>query len=725
MADETASHPDDLHRRIDALPPDRRRLLSRRLAELGKAGRQPLPLLPREAGVNRLPAATNQERLYFHQQVRPESPAYVVPVALRLTGELSEDALREALAGLVRRHEPLRTGFEVTGAEGLVQVVRDADEVSVPLTVESVPRDEVPGRLAELAAVPFDLERPPLIRTALWKVRDGGEAAQSREGAASWILALTAHHAVLDGWSLGILVQELIALYAAASEGRPPALTPPTVQFADFAAWERRQAELPEAARHEAYWRESLAGARVPVLPVGARPRPDGRTARDRAVPVAVSPDLTSLLTRLGQSAEATPFMVLLAAFALVLERWSGQSDLLLCTATAGRPRPEVERVVGFFARTVPLRLTVDPAGTFDDLLAHTRGRCVEAYAHQELPLHRIVAAAGEESGGRPLRPTVMVALRDVPMGSIRLPGVSAEVIELPSPDTEFDLSLDLHPTSEGGVAGWLHHSGDLFARETAEHLVAAFLEALEAVAGGGGVPLAGLAGPAGPLAAYASGPGSDRHLLEVRGALVDVDEVTAALREQPGVEEAVVLARSDEDGGHELLAYVTGPVAVGDALRRFLADRLPGPMVPDHITALDAFPRTAGGRLDRGALPVPARARSRDAVVHTPPSGELERILADIWQQTLDVDAPGRDDDFFHLGGHSLLATLMVSQVRELFRVELPLHFFIEAPTIASLADLVRAQARLGGADADRIAEIVRRVQRMQADEVAAELRA
>ncbi|WP_338498111.1 condensation domain-containing protein [Streptomyces sp. SJL17-4] len=724
MADETASHPDDLHRRIDALSPDRRRLLSRRLAELGKAGRQPLPLLPREAGINRLPAATNQERLYFHQQMRPESSAYVVPVALRLTGDLNEDALREALAALVRRHEPLRTGFEVTSADGLVQVVRDSDEVSVPLTVEDVPEDEVPGRLAELAAIPFDLERPPLIRTALWKVRDGGDAAGPREGAASWVMALTAHHAVLDGWSLGILVQELIALYAAASEGRPPVLAPPAVQFADFAAWERRQAELPQAARHAAYWRESLTGARVPVLPVGALPRPDGRAARDRAVPVAVSPDLTSVLTRLGQSAEATPFMVLLSAFALVLERWSGQSDLLLCTATAGRPRPEVERVVGFFARTVPLRLTVDPVGTFDDLLAHTRGRCVDAYAHQELPLHRIVGAAGEETGGRPLRPTVMVALRDVPMGSIRLPGVSAEVVELPSPDTEFDLSLDLHPTAEGGVSGWLHYSGELFARETAEHVVAAFLEVLGALTGGGDAPLTGLAGPAGPLAAYAAAHATDRHLLEVRGALVDVDEVTAALREQPGVEEAVVLARSDDDGGHELLAYVTGAIAGGEALRRLLADRLPGPMVPDHITALDAFPRTAGGRLDRGALPVPARVRSHDVAVHTPPSGELERILADIWQQTLDVEAPGRDDDFFRLGGHSLLATLMVSQVRELFRVELPLHFFIEAPTIASLADLVRERARLGGADADRIAEIIRKVQGMRADEVAAELR-
>lgn len=724
MADETASHPDDLHRRIDALSPDRRRLLSRRLAELGKAGRQPLPLLPREAGINRLPAATNQQRLYFHQQVRPESSAYVVPVALRLTGDLSKDALREALAALVRRHEPLRTGFEVTSADGLVQVVRGADEVFVPLTVESVPEDEVPGRLAELAAIPFDLERPPLIRTALWKMRDDGEAAESREGAVSWVMALMAHHAVLDGWSLGILVQELIALYAAASEGRPPALTSPAVQFADFAAWECRQTELPEAARHAAYWRESLAGARVPVLPVGAHPRPDGRAAHDRAVPVAVSPDLTSVLTRLGQSAEATPFMVLLSAFALVLERWSGQSDLLLCTATAGRPRPEVERVVGFFARTVPLRLTVDPAGTFDDLLAHTRGRCVDAYAHQELPLHRIVGATEEATGGRPLRPTVMVALRDVPMGSIRLAGVSAEVIELPSPDTEFDLSLDLHPTSEGGVSGWLHYSGELFARETAEHVVAAFLEVLGALTGSGGTPLTELAGPAGPHAAYASAHEADRHLLEVRGALVDVDEVTAALWELPGVEEAVVLARSHEDGGHELLAYVTGAITGGEALRRLLADRLPGPMVPDHITALDALPRTAGGRLDRGALPVPARARSHDAAVHTPPSGELERILADIWQQTLDVEAPGRNDDFFRLGGHSLLATLMVSQVRELFRVELPLHFFIEAPTIASLADLVREEARIGGADADRIAEIIRRVQKMEADEVAAELR-
>ncbi|WP_151482124.1 condensation domain-containing protein [Streptomyces albicerus] len=734
MVDEAASEPDALHRRIHALSPERRLLLGRRLAELQKADRQPLPRLRREAGINRLPATPGQERLFFHQQLRPESPAYVLPVALRLTGALREDVLRDALASLVRRHEPLRTGFEVAATDGLVQVVRDADEMSVPLAVESVTAGEVPTRLAELAGQPFDLSSPPLIRIALWEVPDDGQGDEGEDPAGVWILALTAHHAVLDGWSLGILIEDLVALYGAAAEGRAPELAPLGVQFADFAAWERQQAEDPETERHVAYWRESLADARAPALPVGGHRRPDRGAGGCHAVPVAVSPALTAVLTRLGQSAEATPFMVLLSAFALVLERWSGQSDLLVCTATAGRSRPELERLVGFFARTVPLRLTVDPTGTFDELLARTRSRCLDAYAHESLPLHRILTAAdAEQTGGRLMRLTVMISMRDVPMGRTRLPGVSANVLELPSGGTDFDLSLDLHPNPEGGVSGWLHYSGELFARETVERVAAAFLDVLEAVgslAGNGSAPLSELPGPREPISRYAPAPGdpAERQRLVVHGALVDVDEVTAALRKQPGVGDAVVLARSHEDGGHRLLAYVTGSrpgtVPAGDSLRRRLAECLPPPMVPDHVTALDSFPLTAGGRLDRGALPVPDQARTRHAGAYAPPSGELEQVLADVWGRTLDVEDPGRDDDFFRLGGHSLLATLMVSRVRELFRVELPLHFFVEAPTIASLAALVREQARLDGADADRIAGLVRRVQQMSADAVEAELR-
>jgi hypothetical protein len=701
MTKEAPADAQALRRRIDALPPERRRLLERRLAELGRAARRPIPRLPRSAGDNRFPSTADQERLFFQQQLRPGSAAYVLAVALRLTGAVREHALHEALATLVRRHEPLRTGFRAVADEGLIQVVRET--APLPYTVETVRAADLPELLSRFAGQPFDLSEPPLMRAALWRLADGNGD--------TWTLALAAHHLIMDGWSLGVLLDDLGAALTDVYAGRDPDPAPLPVQFADFAAWERDREASPEAVRQLAYWRRALAGARSAVLPVTADPRPDPGSSG--SVPVSVPPALTAALTRVTLASEATPFMALLSALAVVLWRWTGQADLTLCTATAGRPKPELERLVGFFANTVPLRVRLDTASTFADLLATVRAECVRAYANQDVPLHRILAEAeGGSPAHRVMRLPVMVALRDVPVGPVRLPGLAAEILDMPQGEPDFELSLDLFPRPDGGLSGRLGYAPALFARETAERIAAALLDVLGTVA----IDPSKALGALPPADSFLRG--AHGRQVVVGGHLVDPDEVASALRALPDVDDALVLAQTTDEGDHRLLGYLTGAQADDSPdiglLLIGLTETLPAPLIPEHLIPLKAFPLTASGLIDRGALPVPESARSRPSGAYEPPIGALERVLADIWARALDIDPPGRADDFFRLGGHSLLATLMVSQIRELFRVELPLHFFVEAPTIESLADLIRARVMADGNNAERIAELVLRVQGM-----------
>ncbi|HTG35054.1 MAG TPA: amino acid adenylation domain-containing protein [Thermoanaerobaculia bacterium] len=423
---------------------------------------------PRDGG---LPLSFSQTRLWFLDRLAPGSATYTLPFALRLSGELSPATLAAVLGEVVRRHEALRTTFAERGGEP-VQVIAPAGRWLLPLTdlggLPAEAREAEARRLAETAAArPFDLERGPLFRAVLLRL-----------GAAEHLLLLEIHHIVADGWSLGVLVEEITALYGAVLAGAESPLPKLPIQYADFAVWQRSWLQGEERLRQLAYWRDRLAGSPAILELPSDRPRPAVPARPVGRVTTVFSPDLSRQLKRFAQAREASLFMLLLAGFQALLGRLTGQRDIPIGSPVANRNQPEIEPLIGFFVNLLVLRgdLAGDPS--FRDLLARVRQATLEAYAHQDLPFELLVEELRPQRhlSASPLF-QVMFALQNAPMGSMDLPGLSFAPLEVEPSFTRFDLELNASE-SEGSLVVSFIYSAELFDRATVQRL-AGFLEAL------------------------------------------------------------------------------------------------------------------------------------------------------------------------------------------------------------------------------------------------------
>ncbi|HEV3052085.1 MAG TPA: condensation domain-containing protein, partial [Longimicrobium sp.] len=333
---------------VDKLSPERRALLQKILRQRTGPAHEPAAIRPREGG-GPAPLSFAQERLWFIDRLEPGSATYNIPVAQRLGGVLDQAALERALGEIVRRHEALRTTF--TEADGSpVQVIAPFGEFALPVEDlsglgEADREAAVKRRTGEEVRRGFDLSAGPLFRAALLRLSEEDH-----------VLLLTMHHIVSDGWSIGVLFRELSALYEAYREGRGSPLPELAVQYADYAVWQREQLAGEALERQLAYWRERLAGApELLELPTD-HPRPAVQTYRGAAVPVALPLELLERLQSLARSEEATLYMVLLAAFQVLLSKYSGSDDIVVGSPIAGRTRKEMEELIGFFVNTLVLR---------------------------------------------------------------------------------------------------------------------------------------------------------------------------------------------------------------------------------------------------------------------------------------------------------------------------------------------------------------------------------
>ncbi|HEY2739130.1 MAG TPA: condensation domain-containing protein, partial [Thermoanaerobaculia bacterium] len=432
----------------------------------GASAAQP-PIVPVPRDGADLPLSFAQQRLWFIDQLESGS-LYNVSVALRASGELSIDVLSRVFAEVVRRHEVLRTVFRGVGGGGsrVRQVILPPGGFAVPLVDLSgvaVPeRDAAAARgLAAEAERPFDLEHGPLLRVRVWRL-----------GAAEHLVLVALHHIAGDGWSMGVLVREVAALYRAFSQGEPSPLADLPVQYADFAVWQRSWLSGEVLARELAYWREHLAGI-PPVLDLPFdRPRPLVQSLRGRMLSVAFDRELSEALAALALRHRATLFMVLTAAFQGLLARTSGAAEHCLGTPIAGRTRRETEDLIGFFVNTLVLRGDLSGDPSFADHLAAVRREALAAYAHQDLPFEKLVSELSPE---RSLAHTplfqVMLALQNAPVGPLDLPGVRFEPLVLESSFARFDLTLSLTETA-AGLAGFIEYDVALFDRVTIERLM-------------------------------------------------------------------------------------------------------------------------------------------------------------------------------------------------------------------------------------------------------------
>ncbi|MEU8367815.1 non-ribosomal peptide synthetase/MFS transporter [Micromonospora tulbaghiae] len=453
----------------------RQALIARRLR-----ARQTAPaarITPRPSGAE-VPLSYAQERVWFMDQLAPGEAAYHIAVPLRVRGPLDVDALRAALTGLAERHESQRTRFPAD-ADGRPTVVV-ADTADVPLTVVDAPDEAAAQALVDAAAAePFDLANGPLLRALLIRLT-----------AEDHVLFLAQHHIVGDGWSVDVLLRDLITLYRG---GEPPALP---IQYGDFAVWEAQELDGPQARAHVDYWKQRLAGITPLELPLD-RPRPATQTYRGDFVEFQLDPAATEALNTLTRDSGGTLFMTLLAAYQVLLARHSGQDDFAIGASVAGRSAPELENLVGMFINMLPLRADLGDDPTFTELLERTRRTVLDGFEHAEVPFAKVVHELGlpRDVSRSPVFQAMFV-LQNYEMG--RFTGVSRtdEVtfswtpMELQA--TRFDFELHAVETVDG-LWGKLVFNTDLFDRVSVERMAQRWTALLDAVVAAPDTPVSRL----------------------------------------------------------------------------------------------------------------------------------------------------------------------------------------------------------------------------------------
>ncbi|MFJ6674976.1 amino acid adenylation domain-containing protein [Actinosynnema sp. NPDC091369] len=574
-------------------------------AALPERDSAPIARVPR---ITPLPLSSAQRRLFSLDGTAEQNTA----VGVRLTGPLDVARLERALDALARRHDALRTTFDVVGDEP-VQVV--APHGTIPLRVLPA-RDGEPDAADLGLDEPFDLRRGPLSRAVL-----------SPLGPDRHLLVLVQHHIVTDGWSVQVLLEELAELYAGGQPGEP------AVQYPDFTVWDRARPQ-----GDPAYWRARLDGIEALDLPTD-RPRPPLRTTSGAVLRRPLPADLVRRLAGVGRAHDATLFMTLTAAVQVLLSARARQRDVAVGTVSSGRDRADLERAVGFFVRTLVLRSWVDPDLPFTAFLDQVRDTALEAFAHDDVPFDRVVEELrpDPDPGRTPLVQAVVALhqplLRDPAFGEL-----TAAEHDLPRPVARFDLVVEFWPRGDD-LALTVEYNTDLFDAATIESLSDDLEALLRLVVDDPDRPLRGLA----PL------DFAPDDAVRVRGFRVDPAEVERAIRRHHEVTDAVVKAV-----GRRLVAYVTPPVGAA-ALQGFLGQVLPAHAVPTTVVGLD--------HLDRDALPEPPEERTE--VRYVAPRTPVEAVLADVFAEVLGAARVGVRDNFFALGGDSILGIQVVTRAR------------------------------------------------------------
>jgi amino acid adenylation domain-containing protein/FkbM family methyltransferase len=447
------------------------RLIESRIAGGLQHDELPIEAVPRDGD---LPLSFAQQRLWLMDQIEPGIPIYNIHVPVRLTAELDVVALKRTVDELLRRHEVLRTTF-VLKDEGPVQVIAPPRPTFMPIIdLSQIDEQRREGELLRIAhdeaALPFNLANGPLMRVRLLRL-----------GPQEHALLFTLHHIVGDGWSMSVLVKEVAALYSGFSQGSPVKLPELTIQYADFAHWQRRRLEGGVLEGLVAYWKDQLRDLPSMDLP-SDRPRPPALSFRGGRQRIILSEGLTAAIKSLSVQEGATLFMTLLAAFQALLHRYSGQEDIVVGSNIAGRNRKEIEGLIGFFVNNLVLRTDLSGNLTFRQLLGRVRDVCLNAYAHQDMPFDLLVEELQPDRSlsHNPLF-QVMFNLQNVPASNLELPGLTLTSLNVHTQTSRFDLTLNMWDAKQM-IVGSLEYSTDLFNDGTITRMLDYFQMLLEEV---------------------------------------------------------------------------------------------------------------------------------------------------------------------------------------------------------------------------------------------------
>jgi amino acid adenylation domain-containing protein len=473
--------------RIADLSPEKRQIL------LEKLNRQPKKIIPttiqpQNRSSDRFPLSFAQARLWFLDRLQPGNTFYNIPVALRLQGRLDVTALKQTLQEIIRRHEILRTNFVTVDGQPVQKILPPPTSNTAILSIVDLrahlkQEREIERLAIQEAEFPFDLSNDALIRFRLLQI-----------GETEHIFLCTMHHIISDGWSLDVLVNEIVALYKAFSSGKPSPLPKLPIQYADFAVWQRQWLTGDVLDSQLAYWKQQLKQA-PPLLELPTdKPRPPQQSFRGAMRSLLLPKPLTEALKTLSREEDVTLFMTLLAAFKTLLYRYTGQTDIVVGSPIANRNRMEIEGLIGFFVNTLVFRSQFSEILTFRELLAQIRQITLEAYTHQDLPFEKLVEELQLERN-LSYNPVfqVIFQLQNTPSSDIELPDLTISNVEVAGQSTQFDLSLYVAEVAEG-LQSAIEYSTDLFDRDTIARMLGHLQILLESIVANPETPLCNLA---------------------------------------------------------------------------------------------------------------------------------------------------------------------------------------------------------------------------------------
>ncbi|CAM8788431.1 non-ribosomal peptide synthetase [Burkholderia pseudomallei] len=433
----------------------------------------PIPLAPRDG---RIALSLAQQRLWFLTQLEGVSEAYHMSGAVRLDGPLNREVLQRALNRIVMRHEALRTCFAREEGEPIQVIQPHADLTMSYHDLREAEQSEQRAKdLSQAhASAPFDLSRDLPVRVLLLQLADEAHVVQ-----------VVMHHIASDGWSVGVFLQELSALYGSfiAEQDDPLALLP--LQYADYAAWQRRWLASGQLEKQGAFWQTNLSGAPTLLELPTDRPRPPKQSHAGASVEVKLGAALSERVKRLSQRHGVTPYMTLLSSWAAVLSRLSGQEEVVIGSPVAGRNRTEVEALIGFFVNTLALRLDLSSEPTVGELLKRTKAQVLSAQAHQDLPFDQVVERVKPpRSTAHPPLFQVMFVWQNMPAGELTIPGLTIRAVETPLQTAQFELTLSLQEAGDD-IVGHLNYASALFDESTVRRYVTYWCRLLEGMTAG------------------------------------------------------------------------------------------------------------------------------------------------------------------------------------------------------------------------------------------------
>jgi hypothetical protein len=619
---------------VNNLTAEQSELLSLLLREEGiDASRAPIL---RRGPSQPAPLSFTQQRVWFLRQMLADSPFDNLPMAFHVKGRLDAQAVSRSLQEIARRHEILRTSCRMEDGQP-VQRLHDPLELELQVTdLRAMPPAE---RLAEalrkatgVTQRQIELGEQIPIRSALWRLDEE-----------EWLLLILLHQFVSDGWSARLFLREFSANYPACLRGEACPLSEPAIQYADYAAWQHGWLQSDELERQLAYWKKRLEGAPVRLnLPVRSQSRVASVAGATHSF--KLQRELSDQLRELGRREGATLFSTLLTGFKALLHRYAEESDVVVATAISNRNRPDIEQMIGSFANYLMLRTQCGDNPTFRELIERVRGVVMDAFAHQELPLEKLIEASQDEPGRYPLLQVFFVLRDDTPAANLTVPGLQFSDVHVPLGAATLDLSLDMTDT-EGELSGAFSYKTELFETETIVRMAEDFAKVLEWAVRNPDQRLSSL-----PLARP-----------EQAENWGEPERIERALLGHESIKAAKVEMHADQLGEQRLTAYVVyaeDRELTATEVRRFLRGAHPEITPPSFIVDVEELPQTSAPTHLAALNGAAGENRSE-------PASEIEKRIAVIWREALGVERVGRHDSLFELGGHSFLAMRVLAQIQ------------------------------------------------------------